>query len=241
MPRPSVVLDEATIVVKGRFNAAIFSPLWFRSTDLISAEDLEDSEVEVITPDFAKFRCGWLSCLVTPDSMQLSATDPAEFERVRDASAGVLNTLRHTPIGAMGVNRTVHIRVASAEQLNRVGDTLAPKSPWLPALDFPALRAMTMWGVRPDSWGGRVQVVVEPSNRVHPGIFIAHNDHFTLARLEERPHERPENWSDLAPPATEPSPDKIPAATEILRDEFQRSIERSNGVIAVIDALRESA
>src|SRR5512144_394929 len=49
----------------------------------------------LVTREFASFTVGWLTCQVTPDALQLTTVVPEEFERVRDAAVGILNTLSH--------------------------------------------------------------------------------------------------------------------------------------------------
>src|SRR5208337_4054919 len=35
-----------------------------------------------------------------------------------------------TPIGSMGINRTVHFSVGDSEKRDRIGEILAPRAPW---------------------------------------------------------------------------------------------------------------
>ncbi|TCO45545.1 hypothetical protein EV646_108168 [Kribbella antiqua] len=223
--------DELALVVKGHFNPAIFSPAWLSKVELIGPGEYEDSEVQVISPAVAKFQCGWLECTVTQDTLQLSTTEEAEFERTRDAAAGVLRILDQTPIAALGINRFVHFPAGSLEQWHSIGDTLVPKDNWSGVLTLPGLLNLTLYGVRPDRYAGKVQVIVEPSESVQYGVKVTHNDHYDLRLVESQPVDR-ESAARMNYEGTGvPSSDRIPLALEILRDDFQSAIKRSNQMV----------
>lgn len=231
MPSVSVTHDDLAVVVKGHFKAAIFSPAWLSKQQLIGPREYEAAEVELITADIAKFNCGWLRCLVTPDTLQFSTKSEDDFERVRDAVVGVLRILDQTPVGALGINRTADVEVGNDERWHQIGDTLVPKSYWNNVLTLPGLSNLTLWGVRPDTYAGRIQVAVEPSASVQYGIKIAYNDHYELTHVDHQPVDREEVLEMRPNIAAEASTQKSVTAREILRDGFQDSIERSNAMI----------
>lgn len=169
-----IALDGISVVAKGRFNAAIFSPLWLLQQNLIGVADFTGASIEVITNDFASFSTPWLMLQVLPDALQLSTTDPADFERVRDVGVGVLNALPHTPIAALGINRQVHFASRSREHYHAIGDQLVPKPFWENLIELPVTRSVMVWGQRPDNYGGRVQIQVEPSVKFRGHVYVAH-------------------------------------------------------------------
>jgi len=230
-------IDGVSVVVKGLFNPAIFSPAWLLSQDLIGSSEYTEAQVDIISRDLAVFRAAWLSCQVTPDAMQISTNDPDEFERARDVAAGVLGVLHHTPIAAMGINREVHLLVPSASRWHGIGDILAPKAAWESALIMPGMRSVTMWGIRPDSYAGRVQVQVEPSLRMPRAVYVAHNDHYILARVDSQPTSREAPWYLEPELDLEPTADKLEVALSILADDWHSSLERANEVVSLIAKL----
>lgn len=234
--KPVVALDSINVVVKGHFNAAIFSPAWLFHQKLIGADEYADAEVEIVTSEIALFRTGWLRCQVTPDTFQVSTNDPAEFERVRDAAVGVLSALSHTPVAALGINRETHISSRDRDHYHAIGDQLAPKGFWEPILNLPVTRQLVMWGQRPDNFGGRVQIDVEPSMRFPGYVFVSYNDHFNLHTVEHQPTTRDEAWSLEAEQSNmlEASAEKIPVVKEILASEWVSGMERSNQAIQAI-------
>lgn len=240
MIKAPVALDGISVVVRGHFNAAIFSPLWLLQQELIGASDYSAAEIEVITSEFAVFKTGWLNCQVTPDSLQLNTTDLDEFERLRDVAVGIFNALPHTPVGALGINRQLHFAAKNIDQYHAIGDELVPKKFWESSIALPATRSLTVWGERPDKFGGRVQVQVEPSFRFAHHIYVAHNDHFNLGIREHQPATREEveaaMKSEEGTPV-EPSADKISVVNEILTSVWKSSITRSEDVVNAIASI----
>lgn len=227
-----VALDGVSVVVKGLFNAAIFSPAWMLAQGLIGTTEYGDAEVELVTREFASFTTGWLNCQVTPDAMQLATVVPEEFERVRDAVLGILNTLPHTPVAALGINRQVHFPTSDLNHYNAIGDSLVPKGFWEPLVALPATRHISVWGQRSDNYGGRVQISVEPSLRFLRHVFVSHNDHFNLLTVDKQPTTREEAFeNDLQSTGGEPSPHKIGIVKEILTSEWKSSMSRSIEVV----------
>jgi hypothetical protein len=236
---PELAKDVLGIVVRGHFNPAIFSPAWLFGQKLIGAEEYADSTVEVITRELASFRCGWALISVTQDTLQIQTEDAAEFERARDLGVGTLRTLPHTPVGALGINRDVHLSVASEAGWHAIGDALAPKEPWSGTLEIPGLKSLTIWGVRPDLYSGRVQVTVEPSNIVPQAVYIQYNDHYSLGRVDAAPRSRDDLpvWDVNVQDALEPSAEKIETAIEILGEQFVGSRTRAEEVFSMVAKL----
>ena len=223
----ALLADSATVVTKGRFNPGIFSPSWLLSEGIVGEGEYENAKLELITPDFTKFSCGWLSCTVTKDTLELSTTAVEEFERLRDAVIAIMRTLPHCPVSAMGVNRNAHFGVEGFEAWHRVGDALTPKEIWKGILDLPGMKSVTVWGVRPDNYAGRIHITVEPSSLVRFGIFVAHNDHFDLNLVDEQPHERSEFLiQDLKP--QEATLEKRGLMMSILEDDWNNSMTRAD-------------
>lgn len=219
-------------MIKGLFNAAIFSPAWMLAQGLIGTTEYADAEVELITREFASFTAGWLTCQVTPDALQLATAEPEEFERVRDAALGILSSLPHTPVAALGINREVHFATRDLDHYNAIGDELVPKNFWEPLIDLAVTRNVIVWGQRADKYGGRVQIKVEPSFRFLRHVFVSHNDHFDLRVVESLPTTREERFDyDLEHIREEPSAHKIGVVKDILRTEWKSCMTRSMEVV----------
>lgn len=225
-------IEGASVVLVGSFNPAIISPGWLLANGLIGKEEANEARPEIIIPDISIFTAAWLRAEVTHERMLLSSAEPQEFERVRDLAVGILNVLEHTPVALLGLNHEVHIAATSVESWHKIGDILAPKEVWEPELRLPGTRNVTIEGQRSDQFAGHVQVTVQPSVRVYPGIYIAHNDHYILRTVEKQPQTR-EDFGD--PELAErkkisPSPDHIPIGIKILTEKWADSLARSEAV-----------
>ena len=183
---PPIVLEGVSIVFIGSFNPAIFHPSWYVKEELWSETELENAQVDVITADICSFRTEQYALQALNNRFMISTTQVPLYEALRDLAIGTFRILRHTPLAKLGLNREVHFRLESAEVWHAIEHKLAPKGHWQPVLKNPAMRALTIAGMRPDGLGGAVNVRVEPSNRVENGLFVEINDHFevedTLAR-----------------------------------------------------------
>lgn len=234
-----IALEGTTVVVRGLFNPAIFTPSWFRDQDLVGVPEIEDQQIEIITPDIAVFRMGWLHCHITADVMQLSTSQPEEFLRLRDAAIGVLRLLSHTPISALGINREFHTTMATIADWHAIGDAIVPKAKWEGTLKLPGMRS-ALWGIRPDDYGGQVQVIVEPSQRLPQSVYVGTDDHFTLKDSGQKPETRSTSW-DLTEEPVETSAEKIPMAIQVLLDEWFASNERAENARLTVIKLADGA
>lgn len=232
-----VGFETVAVVVKGSFNPSIFSPLWLRQQGLIGSPELGEQDIDIITRDFASFRAGWLAVQVATDALQLATTDLEETERLRDVAVGILRTLEHTPIAAVGINREVHFRVDSLERWHEIGDILVPKEHWQDSLKLPGMRSVTIWGARPDEYAGRIQVQVEPSMRIPQAVFVGCNDHFDLVLAPSGPVvTRDQAWNLEAEPLI-PSADKIPVGIKVLSEEWMASMKRAEQYVQKVSRL----
>jgi hypothetical protein len=83
----------------------------------------------------------------------------------------------------MGLNRVMHFKMDSEKSWHAFGDKIAPKDVWKGVLEEPGLTSLTMQGPRQTPTQKRekyINVRVESSSRVMPGIFIEVNNHFEI-------------------------------------------------------------
>jgi hypothetical protein len=229
---PEFASEAVTVVVRGHFNPAIFSPGWLFAQGLIGREQTEFAEIQAIVPQAAIFSAGWVNFQATPDMLSLATEDPVEYPRLRDLAVSILRLLKETPVNALGINRAVHMKVDSIEDWHRLGDTVAPKAIWEKMLSLPGTASLSIRGVRQDDYAGFVQVRFEPSNAVPCAIFIEQNDHFVLKEVAGQPETREElfdpRYSEFL--VVEPSPSLVSIAVEILTRRWDSSISRGNEI-----------
>lgn len=216
------------VVVRGVFNPAIFTPAWFALHGLLPENAADDAELHFAHPQATAFTTEWLHLDVQIKCFT-AETHLAPYTRIRDLVVRVFKEhLHHTPLGAIGINREVHFAVKNSAVRDRIGQMLAPPEPWGPwreELDLggenSGMTSLTMAQFCPAGRppGGRINVGVEPSNRIgdgRTGICVGVNDHYQIGNADS------EGRAQLM---------------GFLETGFDSSIQRSDGIIDHIMSL----
>jgi hypothetical protein len=187
-------VEGAVIVLIGDFNPRIFQPAWLASNGLIRDEEADSAEIKVIHHDLTDLSVGWLQLQVQPERFVAAAADAAHIKVLCDFVVGVFTILEHTPIRAMGLNRTMHYRMPSRESYVSFGDELAPKKIWKAFLDEPGLLSQTIQGKRPGKTSDYIRIKVEVSALLHQregayGVYFESNEHFSAKGAQQRASE----------------------------------------------------
>ena len=139
-----LVPAETALVIAGAWNAAILTPEWVLKNGL----DREGEErVRVFFPagpgaifDFPRYSLDRFSYVVRPDALVIApaATVQEDVQLVEDATAKMLEALRHTPVTGVGHNfefREGEIDPAHASVFTHAREDLSDKFPagWEPA------------------------------------------------------------------------------------------------------------
>jgi hypothetical protein len=194
MPSQEPEQWAASIVLRGSFNPLIFQPGWLKDKGLVSTEALDhavtNGTVDIIRPDVVQYRISRMTIQVRKDLLMVeTAEDPVIT--VSDLVVGCFNELPETPITMSGMNYHCHFR-ATMEQMDKIGDVIAPKDNWKLLFGDDAvstlrggLRSLVMRepGENPDT--DYLDVKIEPSNLLKPGVFIHINDHHQLLPDDE--------------------------------------------------------
>jgi hypothetical protein len=181
--------------------------------DLLEEEEAAAAEIGIVHTDVTSFRAGSIGLDVTRDRFAAETTDATAFEALRDLVTGVFGQLPHTPVAALGINRSAHYQMPSVKTWNDLGHLLVPKGPWEPVLSRPGTRSVTVEGIRPDAHQGFIRIQFEPSLRVAPfGVYFAVNDHYQLSTGEKNL------------PASE--------AVNVIRENWDSSLSRADSAIA---------
>lgn len=215
------------IVLLGHFNPAIFTPAWFGLTGLLPKRVAEEAKLHGAHAHHTEFEAAWLHVQVMPPRFA-AMTAQAPYGRLRDLAVSLFqDTLPHTPLQSLGINRYVHFRVRSMAERDRIGRTLAPVhcwGDWSRDLGEDGRRggmtSLTMTQVAPQ---GRptadvINARVEPSmsiGRDGTGVFVQVNDHYSIRETETA-------GSYL---------------TDILKNHFDASLQHSDGIIDQVMSL----
>ncbi|GAA4309832.1 hypothetical protein GCM10023178_18540 [Actinomadura luteofluorescens] len=176
MDAPDLASDSMAIVINGTFDPIRITPHWLRQMDLIALEDYESQEIEVISRGVAIVKYGSIQLRVASDKLQVATDEIVDIEAARDLATGILLSKGAAAIASMGINRAVHFE-AAIEKCHAIGDLLAPKKYWSDLVDLPGMADLTIKAVRKDGYGGNINVQVQPSVIVRPGVYVSINDH----------------------------------------------------------------
>ena len=168
----------------GEFNPAIITPWWLVHVGFLSADDAQQLTEVTTLPRLSIFQAAWLRCDARDDGLfQFSTSQSLEYDRLRDLVLGVLRTLPHVPLGAMGLNRDFHFQSSSPDVWHSIGDRLIPKKFWQSHLKLPRGRSLQLRVSETMSMRVTYVLRIEPSNVVPIGVFVEYNDHYVFARM----------------------------------------------------------
>lgn len=215
------------IVLMGHFNPAIFTPAWFGLTGLLPKRAAEKAALGVAHAQRTEFEAEWLDFQVTTSHL-LASTSQAPYGRLSDLVVSLFrDTLPHTPLLALGINRYVHFRVRNLAERDRIGRTLAPVDCWGDwSRDLGddghrgGMTSLTMSQVAPARRPNTDQINarVERSNVIEDketGVFVQVNDHY----------------------GAEDERSAGPYLTGILKDGFEASLRHSDSIIGQVMSL----
>lgn len=174
--------DAATIVCLGSFNPPIFSPAWLLARGLIQKTEEGAAEVQAITPDVAAFKTKWLQLQVLRDRFSAATESFDDSLLLRDLVVGAFKFLEHTPVQSVGLNRQIHVQLASAEEWHQIGHAFAPKSIWRKYLSQPGLAALVIKDVIEGGKPAEINVQVNPSFTKTNTVEVSVNHHFALPK-----------------------------------------------------------
>jgi hypothetical protein len=224
-------LSSAAIVLVGQFNPTIFQPYWFAANELVSEEAAKSAQISVIHPEVAAFTIDMYFNLQVTRNRFAIETAVAPWIVISDLAVRIFGgLLPHTPIGRMGINRTVHFRVKDETTREKIGVLLAPREPWGEfgkrvsggtGAKHGGLQSLSLLqrdvGDRPGGW---IQAKLEPSSIIaegRTGIFMEINDHYEI-----------ENWA---------VPKDAQEIIGMLQKNFDSSVAESENIINQIMSL----
>jgi hypothetical protein len=181
MPEPILEISAASVVLVGSFNPAIFQPEWFARNRLMPQGEIDESKLQLVHPQACQFETERFAVLVTPDRFTAQQKPNATVEPLRDLVLGTFYILEHTPVTAMGLNRSMHFAMGSLENWHNLGDKLATKEPWESLLEGrPGLRTLEINAQKGDGDKPSVTVKVQPSIHVQWGAYFDVNEHYPV-------------------------------------------------------------
>jgi hypothetical protein len=172
-----------SVVVLGAFHPGIIHPSWLAKFELLSESEAEAATVDAAAQaEFTRIALPWVVIQAFRDRLDiLATTETPTVETLRDLAVGILELLPNTPVTRLAINRWAHVRMPSEDAWHLVGHRLAPKDAWEGVLSKPGMTVVGVVGERPDGYKGGVNVQVQPSNLVQPGVYVMLNDDVVMA------------------------------------------------------------
>lgn len=178
------VEERMSIVILGSFNPGIFQPFWFVTQKLLMEKEANEAKTELIADNISIFKTDRFRLMCELSRLQITTENNAAYEQICDLIVSIFQILSHTPVTKLGINFDYHIKINSEKKYNDIGDIIAPKEIWEEVLEKPKTLNVTIQGNRTSDDSGCVNVKVEPSQKVNPGILININDHYDLESKE---------------------------------------------------------
>jgi hypothetical protein len=172
-------LIGTSIVIVGQFDPRLLQPANLLSNGLLVEDDIAQLRYDVLAPEITIAKLPWMQLIIEADKLTASSTiqNPAA-EPVRDFVFALCDMVPIRRFTAIGINHDTHFAVSSEDIWHKIGHTLVPKDDWRKVIREPGMLSLTMRGQRDDAHRGSVNVKVEPSMQIRPGIYVNVNDHF---------------------------------------------------------------
>jgi hypothetical protein len=171
-------LVGAAIVLVGAFDPMLVQPANLASNGLLAESDFAQLRYDVLTPEVSVMSLPWMLVILEPTKLTASTTLANPIgEPVKDFIFALYATSKIKHVTGVGLNHDTHFAVPSEEAWHKIGHLLAPKDTlWRKVLKEPGTLSLSIRGKRDDGLSGQINVKVEPSLRIHPGIYINVND-----------------------------------------------------------------
>jgi hypothetical protein len=175
-----------SVVFLGSFDPLVFQPVYMAEHGLLTDSDLTQLRYQFLANELMVLNLPWMQLSAEPGKIIASTTAESPIvEPVRDFLFALYETLPVRKVSAVGINHETHFAVQSEEAWHKLGHTLVPKEPlWNGVLVSPGTATVTIRGQRDDDFQGHINVRVEPSTRLHPGIYVNVNDDMRLAAAD---------------------------------------------------------
>jgi hypothetical protein len=221
-------IDIANVVFVGDFNPRIFRVDWFGVQGLLSGDEVESADIDILHPDISRFSTDWLVIQVERHRFLAETSTPPQV-RLADLVVRLFGEhLAQTPVHLVGINRIVHFPVENMESLDRIGERLAPQDAWGEWANkikgtperHGGMQSITMQQtLLDDRKDGYIRAKVERSNKLKSpyAVCVDINDHYSIG-----------------------SPSEVTGceqAVSIVNDHFESSMNRSAWIVDQVMAL----
>ena len=176
----TLIEKSASIVLRGHLCAVErMNPLWMAKQELLRREEIENAEINIVSPAITAFRLDWLNFEAQEDRILLETKDIAYYEVIRDLCVGLIHLSEKPSIRTLGLNCHLCYEFTSVKEWHNLGHTLAPKAVWKPLLVDPGMEKISILDYREDP-KGYVKVEVFPPKGRENIVIFAINNHYSM-------------------------------------------------------------
>ncbi|MEG3620151.1 hypothetical protein V5T82_16930 [Magnetovibrio sp. PR-2] len=186
--------DEASIVLRGAFNPRIFHPAWLELNSLISKEQAEDADIEIIHADITRFTAGYITFEIQANRFMVGC-EAIYKDLIKDMAVSIFGEhLVHSQIWQLGLNRTILFSCGNEATRDAFGSLLAPKEHWgkwgdeIKGEDAQKHGGMIRMAMRqqprPDGIEGYIDAEVRAVKDDHSAVELGINNHFSISDPE---------------------------------------------------------
>lgn len=176
--------QNASIIVLGSFNPAIFQPSWLQFHNVITDEVCEKTEIAILNSDITVLNLAdTFSLKATNERFSFETNDSSIFFTLRDTVVNIFSLLEHTPIKAFGFNHQQFWKSESVIDWKLMSNRLAIMETWKNSFEEPLVRKITIEGKRKESSSNSGQITVEPVNdpdKKLVGVITNVNQHYDV-------------------------------------------------------------
>jgi len=193
-----LVGEEASIVLVGSFNPAIFHPEWFIRHKIVPEWNYDaqthgnDQSKLAVMPDLSTIEFqDDRHMQVLLNKFVLRTSRASEYLTLKDIVSSTFGILQETPIAQMGMNHSVVIEIPDDDKWISFGEKVAPKAPWhsiapyINELDEDRKKTLGLWDMtvqlpRPDDALGYIRPTIKVDNITQHRVSIGINSHIDV-------------------------------------------------------------
>ncbi|MGC3863377.1 hypothetical protein ACPSM1_24690 [Micromonospora chersina] len=207
-------LEVIDLTFVGLFHPGLLQPAWLARQGLISESEADEADISVITNDLSQFSTEWFTLEVIAERLRVVTQLSAFRLALRDLAVGLTAFMPAVEVKAFGINHSAHFGLGDEQTFHKLGHALAPKDVWSKIVAEPGTLTLQIIGTRSDERRGSHTYTLQPSKTVENAVFLASNDHYDIT--------------------SESAAESATAASALLSDVFEESIERSHSYFAEI-------
>lgn len=195
--RLETTADNVSIVLLGAFNPKIFHPAWLAMHNLISSEQANKADINIVHGDITQFTAAYMKFEIHAGRFAVTC-DTIYKDVIRDLVVATFREhLPHSPVWQLGINRAISFSCGSEGMRNKFGTALAPKSPWGSwgkeieqstaenGSHGGMIRLIVHQRPRPDGLNGHIQADIRPDPNEISAVIVDINNHFTIGDTDK--------------------------------------------------------